>query len=152
MKQEVEAMLRIGVVEEFHSAWCSPIVLVPKRDGSLRFCNDFQSENDMSMFDVYPMPRWFLSLQRFSFSVVHRSGANIGNTDALSRKETCIALTTVPPPQWCTACQPPGRDLSRPGGRQSLHHDAMAPSAGRARSQRALRPGLIGVDCGWWVI
>ena len=28
--------------------------------------------------------RWFLSLQRFSFSVVHRSGAKHGNEDALS--------------------------------------------------------------------
>ncbi|KAK6321825.1 hypothetical protein J4Q44_G00088010 [Coregonus suidteri] len=30
---EVEAMLRMGFVEESHSAWCSPIVLVPKPDG-----------------------------------------------------------------------------------------------------------------------
>jgi hypothetical protein len=42
VKQEVEAMLRMGFVEESHSAWCSPIVLVPKPDGSLRFCNDFR--------------------------------------------------------------------------------------------------------------
>jgi hypothetical protein len=41
VKQEVEAMLRMDVVEESHSAWCSPIVSVPKPDGSLHFCNDF---------------------------------------------------------------------------------------------------------------
>jgi hypothetical protein len=42
--------------------------------------------------------RWFLSLQRFSFSVVHRSGAKHGNVDSLSRRETYIALMTVPSP------------------------------------------------------
>ena len=53
MKQEVEAMLRIGVVEESHSAWCSPIVLVPKLDGSLRFCNDFRGVKYISLFDAH---------------------------------------------------------------------------------------------------
>ena len=32
-------------------------MLVPKLDGSLRFCNDFQGVNDISLFDAYPMPR-----------------------------------------------------------------------------------------------
>ena len=31
--------------------------------------------------------RWFLSLQPFSFSVIHRSGTAHGNADALSRRE-----------------------------------------------------------------
>ena len=57
MKQKVEAMLRMGVVEESHSAWCSPIMLVPKPDGSLHFCNDFRSVNDISLFDAYSMQR-----------------------------------------------------------------------------------------------
>jgi hypothetical protein len=30
---------------------------------------------------------WFLSLQLFAFSVVHRSGATHGNVDALSRRD-----------------------------------------------------------------
>ena len=47
---------------------------------------------------------------------------------------------------WRTAGQPPGGDSSRPGYRRSIHHEAMAPSAGRARSRRALRPRLIGSD------
>ena len=36
VKQEVEAILRIGVIEESHSGWCSTIVFVTKPDGSLR--------------------------------------------------------------------------------------------------------------------
>ena len=57
IKEEVEKMLRLGVIEESHSPWSSPIVLVPKPDGSLRFCNDFRKLNEVSKFDSYPMPR-----------------------------------------------------------------------------------------------
>ncbi|CAM4505042.1 unnamed protein product [Lepidochelys olivacea] len=45
------------VIEESHSQWSSPIVLVPKLDGSLRFCNDFRKLNKVSQFDAYPIPR-----------------------------------------------------------------------------------------------
>ncbi len=54
---EVQEMLRLGVIEPSRSPWCSPIVMVPKPDGTLRFCNDFRRVNEVSEFDGYPMPR-----------------------------------------------------------------------------------------------
>ena len=57
VRAEVRKMLELGVIEESHSQWCSPIVLVPKPDGSIRFCNDFRKLNEVSKFDAYPMPR-----------------------------------------------------------------------------------------------
>lgn len=42
IREEVQKMLQLGVIEESHNACSSPVVLVPKPDGSWRFCNDFR--------------------------------------------------------------------------------------------------------------
>ena len=57
VQAEIRAMLELGVIEESHSAWSSPIVVVGKTDGSIRFCVDNRKVNDVSCFDAYPMPR-----------------------------------------------------------------------------------------------
>ncbi|XP_077936125.1 uncharacterized protein LOC144383152 [Gasterosteus aculeatus] len=56
VRRELASMLELGVIES-NSAWCSPIVLVAKKDGSVRFCVDYRRVNDVSRFDAYPMPR-----------------------------------------------------------------------------------------------
>lgn len=57
IQQEVQDMLRLGVIQPSTSEWSSPIVLVPKPDGSTRFCMDFRALNSISTFDAYPIPR-----------------------------------------------------------------------------------------------
>ncbi len=57
IEEEVQEMLKLGVIEPSRSLWASPIVMVPKPDGTLRFCNDFRRLNQVSKFDGYPMPR-----------------------------------------------------------------------------------------------
>ncbi len=52
VQSELEAMLEMGVIEESHSDWASPIVLVPKTDGSVRFCVDYRKVNAVSKFDA----------------------------------------------------------------------------------------------------
>ena len=53
----VGEMLESGVVQESSSPWASPIVLVKKKDGSLRFCVDYRRLNAVTRKDVFPLPR-----------------------------------------------------------------------------------------------
>ncbi len=57
IEEEIQQMLKLGVIEPSNSPWSSPIVMVPKPDGTLRFCDDFCHLNEVSEFDSYPMPR-----------------------------------------------------------------------------------------------
>ncbi|XP_075777530.1 uncharacterized protein LOC142827202 [Pelodiscus sinensis] len=57
VQEELQRMLQMGVIRESKSEWRSPIVLVPKPDGTIRFCIDFRKINAISRFDAYPMPR-----------------------------------------------------------------------------------------------
>ncbi len=45
-----------GVIRPSASPWSSPVVIVPKKDVSLRFCCDYRCLNNLMKNDVYPLP------------------------------------------------------------------------------------------------
>ena len=54
---EVQRMLDDGVIERANSEWAAPVVIVSKKDGSLRFCVDYRKLNYLTVKDSYPLPR-----------------------------------------------------------------------------------------------
>ena len=49
-------MLESGVIHPSQSPWCNTVVLVRKKDGTLRFCVDFRHLNAHMKKDSYPLP------------------------------------------------------------------------------------------------
>jgi len=85
LKQEVEEMLAMGIIEPSRSEWCSPVVLVPKKDDpKLRFCVNFSKLNAVSAFDPYPMPRVDELIER------------LGHANFLTTLDLCKGYWQVP--------------------------------------------------------
>ena len=57
VKQELDRMLKAKVIRPSTSPWASPIVLVNKKDGDVRFCVDYRKLNQLARFDAYSMFR-----------------------------------------------------------------------------------------------
>ena len=55
VRQEVDKLVEMGVAVPSHSPWASPIVPVPKSDGSIRLCVDYRKLNSITQADPYYM-------------------------------------------------------------------------------------------------
>ena len=56
VKAHLQEMLDIGAIGKLHSLWASTVVLVQKKDGSLRFCIDLRKLNNWTIEDAYLLP------------------------------------------------------------------------------------------------
>ncbi len=50
-------MEKEGTITKRSGPWCSPIVLVRKKDGTIHFCVDYRKLKDVTHKDVYLLPR-----------------------------------------------------------------------------------------------
>ena len=57
VREHIQEMLDGGAICPSNSPWCNAVVLVRKKDGTLRFCIDFCRLNERTEKDSFPMPR-----------------------------------------------------------------------------------------------
>ncbi|KAF8788760.1 Transposon Ty3-I Gag-Pol polyprotein like [Argiope bruennichi] len=57
LKQEIDRLLAEGITEECESPYASPVVLIPKANGTMRLCIDYRKLNSITVPDSYPLPR-----------------------------------------------------------------------------------------------
>ena len=56
-KAVIDKFKKQGVIRESHSPWASPILLVRKKDNSVRPVVDFRALNKLCKFDAFPIPK-----------------------------------------------------------------------------------------------
>ena len=59
MERELDRLEEAGVIEKVtHCEWAAPVVVVPKKNGTVRLCGDYKvSINQALMVDQYPLPK-----------------------------------------------------------------------------------------------
>ena len=56
VNREIDTMLRDKIIRPSSSPYASPITLVPKKDGTTRFCVDYRKLNQATIKDSHPLP------------------------------------------------------------------------------------------------
>ena len=92
-EKEVEYMLKHDIIRPSSSSWSSPCVLVPKPNGSVRFCTDYRKVNAVTKTDVFPIPRVDDCIDR------------IGNAKYLTKMDLLKGY-------WCVPLTERGREIS----------------------------------------
>lgn len=73
--EQMQRILAADVTEPSSPEWARPVVLVPKPDGSFRFCVDCRALNLLTKRDSYPLPRFDDSIDSLGkaswFSTLH---------------------------------------------------------------------------------
>ena len=66
IESEVQKMLKLGIIETSTAPWSAPVVLVRKKDNSIRFCVDYRKLNAATISDTFPLPRLEDTLDAFT--------------------------------------------------------------------------------------
>ena len=73
VRKHLKEMEEIGAILRSNSPWASPVVLVRKKDGTLRFCIDLRKLNEHTIKDAYSLPRIEESLDCLNGSKIFTS-------------------------------------------------------------------------------
>jgi len=130
LKDELDRLLRLGVIRPSTSPWMSPIVIVPKPNGGWRLCVDMRLLNKCSLPDPYPLP------------TVDEMHAAMGGCKLWSKMDYVSGFWQVPiHPDDCFKC-----GLTTPHGNFEFCRMVMGMQSAPATFQRLMDTMLAGVE------
>ena len=97
-------MLDLGAIRKSQSPWSSPIVLVRKKDGKLRFCIDLRKLNQRTVRDNYSLP----NIDHIDHMLEQLEGAQWFCTLDLKSGYWQVELTEESKPYTAFTCGPLG--------------------------------------------
>ena len=56
IKKKIKELLEKGYIRRSSSPWGAPVLLVEKKDGSLRMVVDYRALNEVTIKNKYPLP------------------------------------------------------------------------------------------------
>ena len=100
VREHLKLMLDAGVIRPSNSPWCNTVVLVRKKDGSLRFCIDFRKLNSLTVKDSHPLPHICKTLESLA-GAAHYSTSDMNSgfwqvpMDEESKQYTALTLGSM---------------------------------------------------------
>ena len=100
VRKHLKLMLDAGVIHPSNSPWCNAVVLVRKKDGSLRFCIYFRKLNSLTVKDSHPLPHICETLESLA-GAAHYSTFDMNSgfwqvpMDEESKQYTAFTLDSV---------------------------------------------------------
>ena len=93
VKDYIMEMLEKGVIRKSNSPYASPVILVPKSDGTTRLCIDYRELNKQTIKDKYPLPNMNDIFDRLGGSLIFstldlKAGYHQIPLNELSKKKT----------------------------------------------------------------
>jgi hypothetical protein len=57
LKEHIKELLEKRFIHPSSSPWGAPVIFVPKKDGTQRLCIDYRTLNEVTVKNMYPLPR-----------------------------------------------------------------------------------------------
>jgi len=77
-QEQIKEWKKQGIIEDSNSAYSFPMIPVPKKDGTVRFCIDYRKLNEITYKDAYPLPLIEDNLAQLKDSTVFSALDNVG--------------------------------------------------------------------------
>jgi len=86
-QEQIKVWKKQGIIEDSSSAYSFPMIPVPKKDGSVRFCIDYRKLNEITYKDAYPLPVIEDNLAQLKDSVIFSALDNVGAFHSVPLRE-----------------------------------------------------------------